>query len=122
MTYWLNDIILDTESEVDGKQVWLMKLQGQNMILAKTFQIICINQTLEDNWRNKGCIPQSTYHGVNKQRLGVSLGKSWETYPKVNFAAKQTKGIDKGTTEKYLFEAELRLIWRWFKGCFFTKL
>ena len=42
-------MILDTESEVDGKQVWLMKLQGQNMFLVKTFEIICIDQTLEEN-------------------------------------------------------------------------
>ena len=42
---------LDTESEFDGKQVWLMKLQGQNLILMKNFEIICIDQTLEDNWR-----------------------------------------------------------------------
>ena len=121
-SYWLNDMILDTESEFDGKQVWLMKLQGQNMILSKTFESICIDQTIEYNWRHKGCILQISDHWVNKQRLGVSLGKSWETYPKVKFAEKQTKGIDKGTTEKYLFEAELRLIWRWFKACFFTKL
>ena len=44
-------MILDTESEVDGKKVWLMKLQGQNMILAKTFEIICIDQNLEYNIR-----------------------------------------------------------------------
>ena len=83
-------MILDTESEFDGKQVWLMKLQGQNMILANTFEIICIDQTLEDNWRHKGCILQSSDHGVKIQRLGVGLGQSWEIYPKVKFAAKQT--------------------------------
>ena len=44
-------MILDTESEVYGKQVWLMKLQGQNMILESNFERICIDQTLEDNWR-----------------------------------------------------------------------
>ena len=81
-------MILDTKSEVDGKQVWLMKLQGQNMILAKTFESICIDKTLEDNWRHKGCILQISYHGVNKQMLGVGLGQSWETYPKVKFATK----------------------------------
>ena len=65
---------LDTESEFDGKQVWLMKMQGPNLILAKTFESICIDQTLEDNWRHKGCIRQIWDHGVNGQRLGVGLG------------------------------------------------
>ena len=91
-------MILDTESEVDGKKVWLMKLQGQNLILAKNFESICIDQTLKENWRHKGCILQSSDHGVNRERLGFGLGQSWETYPKVKFAAKQTKGRDKGTT------------------------
>ena len=68
------------------------------MILAKTFEIICIDQTLEDNWRQKGCILQSIDHGVNRQRLGVGLGHSWETYWKVKFPTKQTKGRDKCTT------------------------
>ena len=75
-----------------------MKLQGQNLLLAKTVESICIDQTLEDNWIHKGCILQSSNHGVNKQRLGGGLGKSWETYPKVKFVAKQTKGRDKCTT------------------------
>ena len=83
---------------------------GQNLILANIFESICIDQTLEDNWRHKGFIFQISDHGVNIQRLGVGLGKSWETYPKVNFAAKQTKGRDKGATKNYLFEADLRLI------------
>ena len=56
------------------------------------FESICIYQTLKDNWRHKGCILQISDHGVNRQRLGVSLGQSWEIYPKVKFAAKQTKG------------------------------
>ena len=67
-------MILDTKSEVDGKQVWLMKMQGPNLILAKTFESICIDQTLEDDWRNKGCILQSSDHGVNRQSLGFGLG------------------------------------------------
>ena len=87
-----------------------MELQGQNLILAKTFESICIDQTLEDNWIHKRWIIQSSNHGVNKQRLGGGLGKSWETYPKVNFAAKQTKGRHKGATKNYLFEVDLRLI------------
>ena len=69
-----------------------MNLQGQSLILTKTFESICIDQTLEDNWRHKGCILQSSDHGVNRQRLGFGLGQSWETYPKVKFAAKQTNG------------------------------
>ena len=67
-------MILDTESEVDGKQVWLMKTQGQNMILENTFERICIDQNLEDNWRHNVCIPQSSEHGVNRQRFGFGIG------------------------------------------------
>ena len=66
----------------------------------KTFEIICIDKTLEDIWRHKRCVIQSSDHGVSRQSLGVGLGQSWETYPKVSFVAKQTKGRYKGTTNK----------------------
>ena len=87
-------MILDTQSEVDGKQVWLMNLQGQNMILAKTFERICIDKNLEHNWRHKWCVLQSKDHEIHRQRWGIGLGQIWEIYPKVKLASKQTSGIE----------------------------
>ena len=80
-------MILDTESEVDVKQVWLMKLQGQNLILAKTFESICIDQTLEGNWREFEVLTipgleemALSWSAVNKLSLNTRFFNRWARF------------------------------------------